>query len=300
MSENMLGVNPPVEMQKRLNNLRATDSEYVDSVAVLAKKEDTFRTEHLDQGVPNIDIEKRNRTANAYSDEVLKTMEAERANGVDALTKLLNRRALDQELPRFLGREIQGDGTGAVLMIDFDHFKSVDDTYGHLAGDEALRQLAKIIKDTVRPTDRVYRYGGEEFLVFLPKTGVRDAEVAAEHIRSAIEKTPIEVTDERREAQSLHKTVSIGCVGLDTAEVRESCRDIFDKAKNHDDSGKPPMADDVDTLMRTLIRYADIAGYAAKAGDRTNPDESKRKDHDRNQVVVYREGLPLRNANRKE
>ncbi len=284
----MPGVNPPVEMKKRLDDLRATDSEYVDSVVVLAKKEDTFRTEYLDQGVPGTDAMKRNRTADAFSDEVLKTMEAERTNGVDALTGLLNRAALDRELPRFFSREIREEGgRGSLLMVDFDHFKRINDEHGHLAGDDALRQMAKILRDMVRPLDRVYRYGGEEFVVYLPKTSVYDAEKVAEHIRKAIEGTPIEVVDANQVKHPLKKTVSIGCVGLDTVEVRKTYQHLFDIASQK----KPLPADDVNALIKTLIGYADVAVYVAKVGDSTNPDALKRKEHNRNQVVVYRDGL---------
>lgn len=308
------------DMRERVENLRKTDGGDMDSAMILAKKEDTFRMEHLDQKITRKENggfttramesfrkvwallnqkkgteerEKRNKTADAFSDEVLKTMEAERANGVDALTGLLNRAALDMELPKVFGREIgESEQSGSLLMIDFDHFKEVNDEHGHLAGDDALRQMAKILREAVRPLDRVYRYGGEEFVVYLPKTGVVDAEKAAEHIRKKVEETPIEVTDSNHARQTLHKTVSIGCVGLDTAQVGEAHQALFEKASKKE--AEPIPADEVDALIKTLIGYADIAVYAAKIGDITNPDESKRSKHDRNQVVAYRSDLPKR------
>lgn len=217
--------------------------------------------------------------------------EAERANGVDALTGLLNRAALDMELPRFFSREIQeSEQNGSLLMIDFDYFKRVNDVHGHLAGDDALRQLAKILREVVRPLDRVYRYGGEEFVVYLPKTSVVDAEKVAEHIREKIAETPIEVTDASQTKQFLNKTVSIGCVGLDTAAVRDLHYDLFEKASKKEKDALP--VDEIHALVNTLIRYADIAVFAAKSGDRANSDESKWEG--RNQVVAYRDDLPKR------
>lgn len=295
MSEQMPKIEPPLEMSKRLEQLRGSDSEYTDSVISLAGKEDVFRTKHLVDAIPGESedaIEKRNRIADAFSDEVLQAMEAERAIRVDALTGLLNRRALIQELPRFLGREMREEGgKGALLMVDFDHFKQVNDLYGHPAGDDALRQMAEILRDVVRPLDQVYRYGGEEFVVYLPKTSVGDASHVAEHIRKKIAETPIVVTDTNQVRHSLEKTVSIGCVGLDTAEVRESYRDLFDLALKKEKTTLP--AEAIQKLTDTLIGYADIALFAAKSGVSTYPDEAKRNG--RNQVVQYTGTLPKRN-----
>lgn len=105
----------------------------------------------------------------------------------DALTGLYNRRhflsALDQELERTERTQI----ATALMMIDLDHFKSINDTWGHQAGDEVLRQTARIIRDSTRRLDIQCRYGGEEFVVILPSTERRLAVQVAERLRENIE-----------------------------------------------------------------------------------------------------------------
>ncbi|MHC3126173.1 hypothetical protein OB03_02185 [Brevundimonas sp. GN22] len=107
-------------------------------------------------------------------------------NGRDPLTRALNRRFL----PTILSREINlANGTGAalsVLMLDVDHFKSINDTHGHAAGDVVLKQVAEVIADNVRLSDFVFRYGGEEFLIVLVETSVDEAEVVAERMRQQL------------------------------------------------------------------------------------------------------------------
>lgn len=107
-------------------------------------------------------------------------------NGRDPLTRALNRRFL----PTILSREIAlSNGSGAalsLLMLDIDHFKTINDTYGHSAGDVVLKQVAEIIADNVRLSDFVFRYGGEEFLIVLVETSLHDAQVVAERIRQQL------------------------------------------------------------------------------------------------------------------
>lgn len=104
--------------------------------------------------------------------------------GRDPLTRALNRRFL----PAILGREVtfakEHETQLSVMLVDIDHFKSINDRHGHQAGDEVLRQVAQVIVDNVRPTDFVFRYGGEEFLIVLVETGSEDAANVAERIRS--------------------------------------------------------------------------------------------------------------------
>lgn len=107
-------------------------------------------------------------------------------NGRDPLTRALNRRFL----PTILSREItlaNSIGTPlSLMMLDVDHFKSINDTHGHAAGDLVLKQVAEVIADNVRLSDFVFRYGGEEFLIVLVETAIHDAEVVAERIRQQL------------------------------------------------------------------------------------------------------------------
>lgn len=128
------------------------------------------------------------------------------AGGRDPLTSTLSRKFL----PSILGREIalcQQHGTPlSVMMIDADHFKQVNDTWGHAAGDAVLRQIAEVIADNTRSADIVFRYGGEEFLVALVETGLDGALEVAERVRAAVMNAEIAIGD----ATPIRATVSIG------------------------------------------------------------------------------------------
>jgi diguanylate cyclase (GGDEF)-like protein len=110
---------------------------------------------------------------------------------VDALTGLYNRRWLEDALPRFVNRFARSQQPLALLMIDVDHFKRVNDEHGHPAGDSVLVAVSHTLRGAVRPTDHVARYGGEEFAVLLPDTGPRAALGVAERLRSTIKHTAI-------------------------------------------------------------------------------------------------------------
>ncbi|MEO1061836.1 MAG: sensor domain-containing diguanylate cyclase [Actinomycetota bacterium] len=121
----------------------------------------------------------------------------------DGLTSLLNRRRLDRDLAAADGAPI------AFAMVDVDHFKRFNDVHGHQAGDDALRTVAEVLAATVRLTDVVYRYGGEEFSVLLRDTTVAQASEVLERVREAVEATEIEAADGRL-LGSL--TISVGVV----------------------------------------------------------------------------------------
>lgn len=105
---------------------------------------------------------------------------------VEPLTGLQNRRRLDLDLA-----SISTEEEVAYVMVDIDHFKNFNDTNGHAAGDEALRQVSALLQASVRPNDLVYRYGGEEFCVLLPATTAQEAAVVAERARAAVESAEI-------------------------------------------------------------------------------------------------------------
>lgn len=105
----------------------------------------------------------------------------------DSLTGIANRRALEARLQAELARSRRERSTLALAMIDADHFKAYNDGFGHPAGDEALRQLAKLLTASVRPYDFVARYGGEEFAAVFPSVDERTALVLAERMRQVVE-----------------------------------------------------------------------------------------------------------------
>jgi len=131
---------------------------------------------------------------------------------VDALTGLYNRRWLEDALPRFENRFARSNQPLALLMVDVDFFKKVNDELGHPAGDATLVAVAHTLKAACRPTDLVARYGGEEFAVILPDTGPRAASGVAERLRQAVSLAPIRDS----EGKLLPcVTISIGAATLD-------------------------------------------------------------------------------------
>jgi diguanylate cyclase (GGDEF)-like protein len=109
----------------------------------------------------------------------------------DALTGLWNRAMIQETLQRELARSQREDQALAVIMADLDHFKQINDTHGHLAGDAALRQTAERLQAVLRPYDMIGRYGGEEFLVVLPRCGMHAALSLAERLRHHVAAEPV-------------------------------------------------------------------------------------------------------------
>jgi len=165
-----------------------------------------------------------------------------RSGFTDVLTGWHNRRYLNVRLQEELARA-RRDGVALVcLMLDVDHFKRVNDTWGHAAGDSVLRELAHRIETQVRASDVAARFGGEEFVVLLPNTDVGSAQRLAERIRLAIAATPIVLPAD----DTVTITVSIGI-----AEVRPA-----------------PDVEDLKSLGDSLLARADVALYAAKSAGR--------------------------------
>lgn len=120
-------------------------------------------------------------------------LELQRLNRVDGLTGLSNRRCLDELLASEWRRGTRERSPLAVLMIDIDDFKKYNDTYGHVAGDEALKKVAEALRLLLkRPADVAARYGGEEFTALLPATPISGAQVLGEQLRAAVERLNIE------------------------------------------------------------------------------------------------------------
>lgn len=148
---------------------------------------------------------RRKKYVDALRDNVQNAIELA---AIDALTGLGNRRFFEKQLAETLERAAHGGRSLSLMMIDVDHFKSINDRYGHEAGDHVLRSLAQRIKGVLRRSDPVCRFGGEEFLVLLPDTAIAVAERVAERIRAAIEATPFRLDADG--AQPIPATISIG------------------------------------------------------------------------------------------
>jgi diguanylate cyclase (GGDEF)-like protein len=165
----------------------------------------------------------------------------ERLANLDSLTGLYNRRVilhrLDERIKyvRRYGEEL------SLIMLDIDHFKKVNDQYGHLIGDEVLEGIAVLVQRNIRDTDVVGRYGGEEFIIILLKTGLPSAVDVAERVRKAIE----------------------------AAEMKDSEGNVFSVTVSEGVSSYKPAEDE-----RSLISRADDALYRAKENGRNRVETS--------------------------
>lgn len=152
----------------------------------------------------------------------------------DSLTGLSNHRTFQERLSEELSRAERYFKVLSLIMLDIDHFKSFNDTYGHQTGDEVLKGIAKIISSNIRDVDFSARYGGEEFMVILPETGCEDAAAIAERIRLKVAKNPF--TIEGGEGVRLTISAGIGCYPEDAKSKKELIKKV-DKAlyfaKNH-------------------------------------------------------------------
>lgn len=174
-------------------------------------------------------------------DNLIETREELRYRAThDALTGLPNRAAIIETLKHEQSRQLRAGGSFGILMIDLDHFKKVNDTYGHPAGDAVLQEVARRMKVSLRDYDSVGRYGGEEFLIVIPTSDAHGIIAIADRIRKAIDSKPITTLK-----GELNMTASIGIA-------------------------VSPPAEPLDTEM--LLHLADEALYRAKERGRNRAE----------------------------
>ncbi len=202
--------NPALLLSNRLNGVAACVLGWALSVLLWRK----FTTITLQQ----------QQLENANTDLQEKQRELERLTRLDGLTGLFNRNTFVELTKKELARaQRQGTAT-AILLMDLDHFKRVNDTWGHPAGDVVLKHAAMIASTTVRSTDLVGRLGGEEFIVLLPGTSIEAARKLAEKIRMKLEGETASWNDTR-----MAITVSIGIAGT-TASEKQSFEVLYHDA----------------------------------------------------------------------
>jgi diguanylate cyclase (GGDEF)-like protein len=146
---------------------------------------------------------------------------------LDGLTGLANRRYLMERLKHEMDRAERYQTSLSVVMLDLDKFKSFNDTYGHLKGDELLKGFCAMVRNAIRTTDIAGRYGGEEFCVVLPNTSVKGAVVIAERIRKSAEKLRVPIDDSQPPAG---RTVSIGISEFTAGDTVEKLLAVADAA----------------------------------------------------------------------
>src|SRR6185312_15890740 len=161
--------------------------------------------------------------------------ELQREASLDPLTGLKNRRRFDEDLRTAMARARREHTTGAVLMLDLDDFKHVNDTYGHPAGDRTIKEVADVLRQRTRESDSLARFGGDEFAVVVPRCSPAEARTVAESIASAIrEHRPAD-----GEVDPITASVGVAMFGTDPRTSAES-----------------------------VVSEADTAMYAAKDGGR--------------------------------
>lgn len=165
-------------------------------------------------------------------------LELRDAAQTDLLTGLYNRRGFQSAASALLHQASANHDWVSAVLFDLDHFKQVNDTYGHDAGDVVLRAVATIARTNFRPFDLLVRHGGEEFLALLPGSSTEEAVTVAEKVRQAIESAEMKLPD----GTTLRVTSSFGCAGM--------------SAPAHQD------------LLTELLKRADLALYAAKSSGR--------------------------------
>ncbi len=140
---------------------------------------------------------------------------------LDPLTQIFNRRFFMIRATADFNNAMRQGEPCSIIMVDIDHFKKFNDTYGHQYGDEVLKTVASVLSSSLRDSDVIGRYGGEEFVIFLPGTGLREAERIAERLRQAVEKYPM---------AKENITISLGVTECTPNDTLESAIERADKA----------------------------------------------------------------------
>ena len=198
------------------------------------------------------DLNRKNETLHERNLELIRTQEElfnanrklEQMAITDSLTGCYNRRYLMQKLEKEVVDHIRNKVPFSIALFDIDHFKRINDQYGHLVGDQVLIATVKAVRGVLRPTDVLARYGGEEFTVYLPNTRSREAEELARSVMRAVSEIAADVGNK---VITIRVTVSIGIVSSEDYE-------------------KP--VDEVRDFLRDLFARADAALYQAKNGGR--------------------------------
>ncbi len=198
----------------------------------------SMQPDHYRRGVGTELIQRLSAIIAVALQQILNRARLRHAGLTDPLTQLNNRRFFEQRLVEEFDRARRTRRPLCCLMIDVDHFKSINDEYGHQGGDAVLQTVARTMDRFMRSSDVLARYGGEEFVVLLPETPARIAKDVAQRLRSGIEKEPTKTG-----GRSLTVTVSIGLslYGPDSSDQENP---------------------------RTLVAYADQALYRAKQNGR--------------------------------
>jgi diguanylate cyclase (GGDEF)-like protein len=195
-------VRPLARLTKGADKVSAGDLEV--DLPVLSRSEVGYLTQVFNLMVARL---RKGREQLAAANEALteKNKELEILSITDSLTGLYNRKHLMESLSGEIGRSSRYERPFALLIIDIDHFKKFNDTYGHLAGDEVLRKMGNVFQKSIRSCDYAARYGGEEFIIVMPEIGPDEGVKAAERIRGSVAKEKIDAN-----GQAVTVSISVG------------------------------------------------------------------------------------------
>ena len=201
------GADPDVVLSNRINGIAAMAVGFALSVAMWR---------HF-----SVEIRQR-RQIEAQSEELERVnRELQNMAFTDSLTGLPNRRYFDQAMARELAAIERGGPPASIIEFDLDHFKEINDTCGHAAGDEILRQVATLVNGIIRKADMIARYGGEEFILLLPATALDGAQEAAEKLRLRIEEHPF-----LADGQEVRLSASFGVAELSMDPAKSFYRSV--------------------------------------------------------------------------
>lgn len=211
-------------------------------VETAQKEKEIYRLKNVELVELNNDLKALTQSLQEVNEEKTRLLEELRHKAdllsqqakVDSLTGLWNRRHVDVELENEFNRARRFKHPLTVVMADIDHFKRINDNYSHLLGDEVLRTVSQLIRTTCRTIDVVSRYGGEEFLLYLPETSADRGRIACEKVRKAIEEYPWQELD-----PGLKVTISLGLSGnLDVSSYEKMISEADERLYEAKNSGR--------------------------------------------------------------
>lgn len=173
---------------------------------IRTSEENSFRLEEMQDRLARLERDNL--------DLIVKNRILSEVSARDTLTGLYNRWYVIDKIEAEINRSLRHGSPMSLMMLDIDHFKRINDTYGHPAGDRVLQSVGKLLRESCRVYDVPGRYGGEEFCVLLPETKLGSTPVVAERIRQRLEMTELDV-----EGSSVAVTASIGVASIDAGEV---------------------------------------------------------------------------------
>jgi len=219
-------------------------TESIDKIKGLELGAADYVTKPFDHGELQARVATQAKMKNLWDELQEKNLILEELSKKDGLTDLYNHRHFHERISEEFKRAKRYKLPLCCVLIDLDHFKNVNDTYGHQAGDKILKSLAEIVVGNIREVDIAARYGGEEFALILPHIALKDAVIMANRIRTNVESEVFRFND-----TNINITISMGVAGM-----------LDNKASSYNE----------------LIRFADEALYAAKANGRNRVETYKK------------------------